>query len=65
MKILINDEAYTVTAGTLAALVAELGFSDARIATAINGEFVPGPAREHHILVEGMRVEIVAPMQGG
>ncbi|NHO31336.1 sulfur carrier protein ThiS [Acetobacter fallax] len=65
MNILVNDETHVVTAGTLASLVAELGFSEARIATAIDGEFVPKATRGQHALAEGMRVEIVAPMQGG
>ncbi|NHN84758.1 sulfur carrier protein ThiS [Acetobacter musti] len=65
MNILVNEEARAVTAGTLAGLVEELGFSDARIATAIDGEFIPKSARRQYVLAEGMRVEIVAPMQGG
>ena len=65
MNILVNDEARTVTARTLAALVDELGLTGARIATAVEGEFVPVSRRSQLAISEGMKVEIAAPMQGG
>ena len=36
-----------------------------KIATALNGRFVPAPARPGTPLTEGDRIEVVAPMQGG
>ncbi|MBO1324090.1 sulfur carrier protein ThiS [Acetobacter sp. TBRC 12305] len=65
MKLVVNDETHEVSARTLAALIDELGYSGARIATALDGVFVPAPQRERTPIIEGMRVEIVAPMQGG
>ncbi|GAA3664829.1 MULTISPECIES: sulfur carrier protein ThiS [Acetobacter] len=65
MKITVNDEAQDVSATTLAGLIDELGYAGARIATALNGQFVPKTERERAALVVGARVEIVAPMQGG
>ena len=65
MKIIVNDEAQDVSATTLAGLIDELGYAGARIATALNGHFVPKTAREQARLDIGARVEIVAPMQGG
>ncbi|CEF55714.1 sulfur carrier protein ThiS [Acetobacter ghanensis] len=65
MKIIVNDEAQEVSARTLAALIDELGYAGARIATALNGHFVPKTARADTLLDAGARVEIVAPMQGG
>jgi sulfur carrier protein len=65
MNILVNDEARSVSADTLAALIDELGLGGARVATAVEGEFVPVTRRSALALTEGMKVEIVAPMQGG
>ena len=38
---------------------------EAKVATALNGEFVPARARAATPLKEGDRIEIVAPRQGG
>lgn len=65
MKITVNGEAQDVSATTLAGLIDELGYAGARIATALNGQFVPKAERERAALAAGARVEIVAPMQGG
>lgn len=65
MKIVVNDEVHEVSATTLAALIDELGYGGARIATAMNGSFVPVPLRGKTELNDGAQVEIVAPMQGG
>ncbi|GBR46247.1 thiamine biosynthesis protein ThiS [Acetobacter pomorum] len=65
MKVVVNDTAHEVSAKTLAALIDELGYSGARIATALNGRFVPKATRDETPLEEGAQIEIVAPMQGG
>ncbi|MFD1914426.1 sulfur carrier protein ThiS [Halodurantibacterium flavum] len=65
MKIEINGQAQEVAADNLHDLVAELGLTAARIATAVNGEFVPSSARATRPLAEGDRVEVLSPMQGG
>jgi len=46
-------------------LCAVLGFAGARVATAVNGEFVALSARAEHRLRDDDAIEIVAPRQGG
>lgn len=65
MRITLNDAPREVAAATLAEALDELGFTGARIATAVNGDFVPAAARAGHRLAEGDRLEVLAPMQGG
>lgn len=65
MKIIVNDEPRETTATTLAAVLVNLGYGDAVVATALNGRFVAAPARPSTPLAEGDKLEIVAPMQGG
>jgi sulfur carrier protein len=65
MKILVNG-AWRETAGAeLAAVLEELGYRDAVVTTAVNGEFVAAALRRRTPLAEGDRVEVLAPMQGG
>ncbi|WP_170790231.1 sulfur carrier protein ThiS [Ruegeria lacuscaerulensis] len=64
MKIVLNGETREITALTLSEMLVECGFSG-RVATAVNEEFVPSSLRIAHELVDGDRVEVVAPMQGG
>ena len=45
--------------------LAALGMADARVATALNGNFVAASARGAARLSPGDALEIVAPMQGG
>lgn len=65
MKIEVNGEAREVAGETLAAALAELGWAEARVATALNGAFVPKGARADTMLSPGDRLEVLAPMQGG
>lgn len=65
MRILVNEEPREIATATLAGLLDELGYGDARVATAVDGAFVPASRRALLTLDEGARVEIVAPMQGG
>ena len=65
MKITVNGEAVHSRAATLADLLAELGQAEAKVATAVNEDFVPAVRRGAHTLSDGDRVEIVAPRQGG
>ncbi|WP_342358892.1 sulfur carrier protein ThiS [Terrarubrum flagellatum] len=65
MKIRVNDSERELSASTLAEALDALGFRDAVVATAVNGEFVAAAARASTSLAEGDAVEIVAPMQGG
>jgi sulfur carrier protein len=65
MRIFLNDDAHEVEPGTLAAALEVLGFGGRKIATAVNGRFVPAVARPSTSLSDGDRIEVVAPMQGG
>ncbi|MDB4858465.1 sulfur carrier protein ThiS [Alphaproteobacteria bacterium] len=65
MKISINGVAKDVTSTNLAAVLLEAGYGDARVATAVNGQFVPVGQRESCPIKAGDQVEIVAPRQGG
>ncbi len=65
MRIEVNGEARDLTAATVAEALAELGWGAARVATALNGEFLPGAMRADTALKEGDRLEVLAPMQGG
>ncbi|MGI9381856.1 MAG: sulfur carrier protein ThiS [Methyloligellaceae bacterium] len=65
MKIVLNGEPQMTAAATLAELCTSLGLSEAKIATAVNGDFVPARKRPGLKLAEDDKVEIVAPRQGG
>ncbi|MCT4557614.1 MAG: sulfur carrier protein ThiS [Pelagimonas sp.] len=64
MKIVLNGEPLETGARTLGALLDEAGFSG-RVATAVNEEFIPATLRASHLLSDGDRIEVLAPMQGG
>ncbi|GAW36296.1 sulfur carrier protein ThiS [Roseovarius sp. A-2] len=65
MKITVNGTAQETAATTLDALLTELGYREAKVATAVNENFVPATLRHEQRLKDGDRVEIVAPRQGG
>ncbi|MEM6903018.1 MAG: sulfur carrier protein ThiS [Pseudomonadota bacterium] len=65
MKITVNGNPHELEAATLGAALTALGYSDATVATAVNGQFVPGTARANHTLHDGDSIEVLAPMQGG
>jgi sulfur carrier protein len=65
MNITLNGTSQQTGAETLADLLNEMGYADARVATAVNEEFVPAASRTEHRLNDGDRVEIVTPRQGG
>ncbi|MBI3199879.1 MAG: sulfur carrier protein ThiS [Rhodospirillales bacterium] len=65
MRIFLNDDAHEVEAATLAAALESLGYGGRKIATALNGRFVAAAQRSLTNLVDGDKVEVVAPMQGG
>ena len=65
MKISINGVAKDITSTNLAAVLHEAGYGDARVATAVNGNFVSVGQRESCAIEAGDQVEIVAPRQGG
>jgi sulfur carrier protein len=65
MRIEVNGEPREIRGATLAEALAELGWGEARVATALNGDFVPASARAGQALRDGDRIEVLAPMQGG
>ncbi|MGO9422214.1 sulfur carrier protein ThiS [Roseiarcus sp.] len=65
MRLVINGEAREVEAMTLAAALESLDYGEAKVATALNGEFVPARARATTPVNDGDRIEILAPRQGG
>ncbi|MFZ4806736.1 MAG: sulfur carrier protein ThiS [Hyphomicrobiaceae bacterium] len=65
IDIVLNGVPIATGARTLAVLIAEAGYGDARVATAVNGEFVAAGLRAGTRLRAGDHVEIVSPRQGG
>lgn len=64
-EVILNGQPHATSAGTLARLVGELDFAGIRVATALNGDFVPTTAREKTPLSPGDKIEIVSARQGG
>jgi len=65
MTITINGTPTEFTGTTLADALEQAGHADAKVATAVNEQFVPATARATHTIHPGDRIEIVAPRQGG
>ena len=65
MRLIVNGELQDVPAATLAETLQSLDLGEAKVATALNGEFVPARARAATPVKDGDRIEIVAPRQGG
>lgn len=65
IDVTINGERRAIASVTLAGLLDELGYGEAKVATALNGDFVPAGRRSATMLGAGDRVEVVAPRQGG
>lgn len=65
MKVRVNGETREVRATDLAALVEELDYGEAPVATARNQTFVRGKDRAQTRIAEGDDIEILTPRQGG
>ena len=65
MRIDLNGVATTTAASTLAVLIEERGLDANSVATALDGLFVARAARGATVLNEGVKIEILEPMQGG
>ncbi len=65
MRVELNGEAIRTQATTLSELIEERNLPAASVATAVNGDFVPRTLRDGTALSDGMRIEILSPMQGG
>lgn len=65
LEVVVNGERAVTRSRTLAELLVELGYGDAKVATARNGDFVPFGKRQSIELSKGDTIEIVSPRQGG
>lgn len=65
MNVIVNGTPHTPQAATLAALLRELGYDDASVATARNRAFVRRKDRATTQLADGDEIEILTPRQGG
>lgn len=65
MKLTVNGQVLEANAVTLATLLDELGYEEAVVATALNGDFVPATQRDETKVTNNDRIEILAPMKGG
>lgn len=64
MKITLNGESRDLAGPTVKDALAQIGLAEARVATALNGAFLPAAQRDEP-LKDGDRLEVLAPMQGG
>jgi sulfur carrier protein len=65
MRIFVNGDQREIEPGTLALALTALGYGGKKVATAVNGRFVPATVRTKTALSDGDKLEVVAPMQGG
>jgi sulfur carrier protein len=66
IRIVVNGQDREIATGTtVAALIADLGFGDRRVAVERNHEVVPRARHSETILVEGDRLELVTFVGGG
>ena len=65
LDIIVNGRKVATCARSLLELVAEQNLSGKRVATAINGQFIPEARRATVALSAGDKIEIVSPRQGG
>ena len=65
MKIRLNGKKRNVQNARLSDLIAELGYREAFVGVALNGEVVAKSRHRDTDVLEGDHIEIVAPLQGG
>lgn len=61
----INGEARQVKSVTLAALIAELGLQDKRLAVELDEMLVPKSKHAETVLYDGAKIEIIQAVGGG
>jgi sulfur carrier protein len=64
-RVVVNGEPIETCARTLADLLSETGYGEAKVATARNGAFVAARLRAETFIEQGDLIEIVAPRAGG
>jgi sulfur carrier protein len=65
IELIVNGRKASTVASTMAELVEEQEVARLKVATALNGRFVPEARRATTALNAGDRVEIVSARQGG
>lgn len=65
MKVMVNGDWREIDPSSIEAVLDSLGYANAVVATALNGEFIPKNMRGATALVDGDHLEVIAPMQGG
>ncbi len=65
LSVVVNGERAETRARTLGTLLLERGVAGERVATALNGRFVPVRDRDAAALATGDAIEIVSARQGG
>lgn len=66
IKVSINNEPQQLAEGsTVADMLGQLGFVAAKVAVAVNTEFVPRSTYASQVLQPGDSVDVLAPVQGG
>ena len=65
MMIDVNGMPHDVEATTVEEALQILGWGGQRVATALNGTFIPAGARDKTVLSPGDRLEVLTAMQGG
>ena len=66
IKISLNNETKEIVANTLLIdAITQWGFSDMKIAIAINGQFVPRSTYALQEIMSGDQIDIVKPIGGG
>ena len=64
-ELIVNGQRVLSASQTIAALIKERMLADAKVATALNGRFVPEAERATTQLRAGDRIEVVSARQGG
>ena len=65
MQIILNGQTIETQQTSLDDLLAEQGYTNMSVATAMDDNFVSQTARKDTLLRENCVIEVVAPMQGG
>ena len=65
MKITLNGDSRDLAGPTVQDALVQIGLGSAKVATALNGGFLPAATRATTSLKDGDALEVVAPMQGG
>jgi sulfur carrier protein len=65
MRLQLNGVSIEFEGETLSEVLIAQGFGEAKVATAVNGAFVPTALRGEFGLKAGDMIEVLAPMQGG